>query len=191
MVWQGLAGSGKALRGMVLISRLREGKGWRLIMQKIEYRTIDKSEWLRGPWDDEPDKIQWPDEMTGLPCLIVRNRMGVLCGYVGIAEDHPMFGKDYDDVDSRVDVHGGLSFSGMCQPGAEDHGICHVPGDGEPDQVWWFGFDCAHYQDLIPSDAARSFERNVRIYGYNRTYRNVAYVMAECASLAKQLIMHI
>lgn len=24
----------------------------------MEYRTIDKSDWTRGPWDDEPDKKQ-------------------------------------------------------------------------------------------------------------------------------------
>ena len=49
-------------------------------MQRIEYRTIDKSQWGEGPWQDEPDKIQWQDEETGLPCLIVRGHMGFLCG---------------------------------------------------------------------------------------------------------------
>ena len=34
-----------------------------------EYRTVDKSTWARGPWDTEPDKMQWRDEATGLDCL--------------------------------------------------------------------------------------------------------------------------
>jgi hypothetical protein len=38
-------------------------------MDTIEYRTIDKSQWGPGPWQDEPDKKQWQDEATGLPCL--------------------------------------------------------------------------------------------------------------------------
>ncbi len=41
-------------------------------MEKIEYRTVDKTGWGEGPWQSEPDKRQWQDEATGLPCLIVR-----------------------------------------------------------------------------------------------------------------------
>lgn len=66
-------------------------------METKEYRTIDKSSWARGEWDQEPDKRQWRDEATGLPCLIVRNSAGALCGYVGVSTDHPLHGKDWDD----------------------------------------------------------------------------------------------
>jgi hypothetical protein len=66
-------------------------------MQAIEYRTVDKSSWARGPWDSEPDKRQWRDDETGLPCLIVRNHSGAWCGYVGIGEGHPFYGKSYGD----------------------------------------------------------------------------------------------
>jgi hypothetical protein len=46
-----------------------------------EYRTIDKSAWGPGPWTDEPDKVQWTDTATGLPCLAKRNpRGGHWCG---------------------------------------------------------------------------------------------------------------
>lgn len=65
-------------------------------MQRIEYRTQDKSDWPRGPWDNEPDKIQWQDEVTGLPCLIVRGPVGALCGYVGVPKSHPAYGLSYD-----------------------------------------------------------------------------------------------
>ncbi len=149
-------------------------------MERIEYRNIvDKSEWLRGIWDDEPDKIQWPDKATGLPCLIVRGAVGALCGYVGVPKGHPWFGKDYDDVE--VDVHGGLTFASPCQLGAEAEAICHKPAEGESDQVWWLGFDCAHLGDLCPT--MRRIAHNHR-----DVYRPIAYVEQECCSLAKQVI---
>jgi len=81
-------------------------------MEPTEYRTRDKSAWGGGPWDDEPDKVQWIDKETDLDCLIVRNRGGALCGYVGVPPSHPWFEKGYDDVD--VSVHGGLTFSDTC-----------------------------------------------------------------------------
>ena len=49
-----------------------------------EYTTIDKSTWGPGPWQSEPDKLQWVDKETQFDCLIVRNgEIGNLCGYVG------------------------------------------------------------------------------------------------------------
>lgn len=146
-------------------------------MERIEYRTINKSTWERGEWDHEPDKIQFPDEVTGLPCLIVRGPVGALCGYVGVTSEHPLFGQSYDDV--NVSVHGGLTFAGACQPDAEDHGICHRPSAGESDHVWWFGFDCAHGYDLCPS-MGRICEGD--------TYKNISYVEGEIAGLVGFLV---
>ena len=108
----------------------------------------EKAKWGPGPWRDEPDKEQFADGATGLPCLVKRNRPGSLCGYVGVSEGHPWFGKDYSEVEA--DAHGGLTFADFCQEGDEAHTICHIPGPGEPDRVWWLGFDCAHYMDLSP-----------------------------------------
>lgn len=99
-------------------------------MQHREWTNMDKSDWPDGPWMNEPDKEQWTDEATGLPCLIKRNGSGALCGYVGVTEGHPWFMQDYDYVDA--DVHGGLTYSDFCQDEADEgHGICHIvePGD--------------------------------------------------------------
>ncbi len=158
-------------------------------METKEYRTIDRTEkgWPQGPWDSEPDKMQWPDAATGLPCLAVRHeRMGHWCGYVGVPEGHPKFGASYNDVD--VEVHGGLTFAAACRPGAEDKAVCHVPGPGESDKVWWLGFDCAHSWDLSPEDATRS-EREGGIWkrGAEEEYRTLNYVKNQCANLARQL----
>lgn len=161
----------------------------------IEYRTVDKSGWPRGPWDAEPDKRQWQDEATGLPCLIVRGPGGALCGYVGVSPGHPAHGLDYyqnpyddnfndialapvQEAINNVSAHGGLTFASGCGHGDNpSRGICHVPGDGDPDHVWWFGFDCGHHGDLIPR-----YE-----WSFDGQYRDQAYVERWVRKLATQL----
>lgn len=143
-----------------------------------------------GPWKEEPDKVQWVDEATGLDCMIVRNRhMHHLCGYVGVPEGHPAYEKSYHDV--SADVHGGLTYSSHCQENDKDHGICHVQEPGRPDRVWWLGFDCAHCDDLSPSRVPTHLPSilggdDLAGNGYG-TYRDIEYVREECVSLAAQL----
>lgn len=149
-------------------------------MQTKEWSFVDKSAWQRGVWDAEPDKIQWMTT-AGLPGLIVRNGGGALCGYVGVADGHKYFSVEYGDCD--VEVHGGLTFSDFCQPNHE-HGICHTPDSGEPDRVWWLGFDCSHLWDVTPA------YHGTALYGRNdpnASYRAIAYVRGEVESLARQL----
>jgi hypothetical protein len=152
-------------------------------MKTIEYTTIDRSEldWPSGPWDGEPDKVQWPDEATGLPCLAVRHQSsGHWCGYVGVGSDHRYYGINYDDC--QVEVHGGLTFASHCQPGGfESSGVCHLPEPGESGEVWWLGFDCAHAWDLSPWYQARGLNCPLDVY------RTLDYVKDECKSLAAQL----
>jgi hypothetical protein len=159
-----------------------------MTMEHKTWTTTDKSTWGDGPWQQEPDKEQFTDEVTGLPCLIKRNHFGALCGYVGVAEGHPWFGKGYDDV--GADVHGGLTYDGFCQEGDDEaHTICHVPGPGEPDRVWWLGFDAGHAWDISPGMVAHlkgSGGGGVGNGEFGETYRTIAYMKAECASLAEQ-----
>src|SRR5688572_33275852 len=90
-------------------------------MQTITYARnplINRARWPAGPWDDEPDKVQWEDETTGYPCLAVRNRLGAWCGYVGVPKGHPFFAKDYghvsDDWNNYSPAHGGLTYAAFC-----------------------------------------------------------------------------
>ena len=171
-------------------------------MQEKVYHSIDKTSWPRGPWDGEPDKAQWPDEATGLPCLAVRGPVGAWCGYVGTKEGHPFFGVSYscgrwsddDGYDTSpegcLEVHCGLTFSDFCQKSKDETtGICHVPGEGEDDRVWWLGFDCAHAGDITcikhrPMDQVLVDDEDT---WPEETYKTLAYVHKECASLADQL----
>lgn len=153
------------------------------------WTNIDKSDWGPGPWQHEPDKAQWIDPATGLPCLMVRNHAGSLCGYVGVAEGHPLFGKGYDDAD--LSVHGGLTFADSCQESADEgHGVCHIPEPGQPDHVWWFGFDCSHCFDYSPAllpVLRRVGIRRTAALERGQTYRDLAYLTQQCADLAEQL----
>lgn len=175
-------------------------------METREYKTADKSDWGDGAWQQEPDKVQWQDPATGLPCLIVRNYFGAWCGYVGIAASHPWHAKQYSDVvgacneecnaednyhgghhiSSMIRVHGGLTFSAFCADATDEaRGICHAPGAGEPDHVWWFGFDCGHFQDLSPVMAARELSRDFGLTEGH--YWNITQVRNEVTELAAQL----
>lgn len=157
-------------------------------MQTKEYRTIDKSTWGPGPWQDEPDKIQWQDEATGLPCLIVRvAESGHLCGYVGIAPGHPWYELEAGRI--KAPVHCGLNFGKHCQLGDEARYVCHVPGPGEPDHLWWLGFDCGHAFDLQPGIEAllRRTGDDFQLElppAFRSVYRDIPYVRANVARLA-------
>lgn len=127
------------------------------------------------PWKGEPDREEFVH--AGLPCILRRGPMGVWCGYVGVPPEHPWHGRGCDEVE--VSVHGGLNYSEAC-----DHelGVCHVPAPGASDDVWWFGFDCAHGGDRIPKMerlALRSFTTGV--------YRTIHYARMETRALADQL----
>lgn len=170
-------------------------------METKSWATTDKSDWEDGPWQDEPDKIQWTDEATGLPCLAVRNECGAWCGawcgYVGVTEEHPWYRANPSDITHSVGVHGGLNFADFCQnTGDESRGVCHIPGPGEPDHVYWLGFDCGHAWDKKPGNDAllrkvapdlEEMRQALSVGILAETYRDLAYVQDQCRHLAHQV----
>ena|SRR5437899_729099 len=158
---------------------------------------LPKSAWGDGPWQEEPDRAEW--EHAGFPCLAVRPmHHGVWCGYVAVPPGHPLHGKGYDTPD--VDVHGGLTYANRCSGP-----ICHVAKPGEPEDVWWFGFDCGHAGDYQPgraatlkhigaplSDQERAYDHATAVTTHASdwtvdVYRTLDYVRAETNRLAEQL----
>ncbi len=160
-------------------------------MKVQQWSFVDKSTWAPGPWNFEPDKVQWPDAFTGYPCLAHRGPQGAWCGYVGVAEGHPWFGVEYAGIDLELGgPHGGLTFSDFCAPevAAGGEGICHIVEPGEPDRVWWVGFDCSHAGDLSPVIDALMREHGTLAL-YERLpdqYRTLDFVKAQCHALAVQ-----
>lgn len=163
----------------------------------MEAKQIDKSTWGPGPWQSEPDEVVF--EHKSLTCLVLRmSSGGQLNGYVQLPDSHPWHGKAYGEsvvyrdgaleredhdinpialfcgahkidteaktapIDLLVDVHGGLTFSGSL-----------MNRDG-----FWFGFDCAHCNDLSPAYGESVF---------GGEYRDIEYVKAQVIKLADQL----
>lgn len=143
---------------------------------------VDRSPWPPGPWDGEPvDRVDWVDPVTRYPCFVKRGPLGAWCGYVGVPPGHRHHGADMDDV--NVVVHGGLSFAAPCEPDDERphvERICHVPAPGEPDDVWWLGFDCSHGHDAIPM-----LSSTMTLPG--AVYRTVDYARDQATRVARQL----
>ena len=115
-----------------------------------------------GPWEDEPDEVQWSDPDTGYSCWLKRGPTGGWNGYVCVPVDHRWWGKEYGDEElEEVEVHGGLTFSAMWL----------AEGD------WWLGFDCAHGFDTVPAMMEFPGSR----------YRTVSYAIGQVTSLAHQV----
>jgi hypothetical protein len=160
-------------------------------MQTEYIPDMDRTGWAPGPWDDEPDKAQWTDQATGLPCLAVRNELSVWCGYVGVPPEHPYHGRHFEGT--HLAAHGEVNYAAPCQGY-----ICHSPEPGQPENVWWFGFDCGHEHagDVVPKWATGPADlsyrgpecaRETRLWGYDIGYRDLEYVQTECGWLARQL----
>lgn len=171
---------------------------------------MDKTDWLRGEWDEEPDALDWTDTDTGYQCAIRRGPGGHLCGYVGIPSGHPWHGKSYNDTvqvsdavrDRPINIDKIGAINMFCAVAKADeiergqfeivlavdvHGGLTYAEDAPPSAAddqkggWWFGFDCAHSGDLTPKYAGR--------YGLHEggEYRTFDYVKSEVESLARQL----
>lgn len=161
-------------------------------------RFVDRTGWGPGEWDEEDDRYEWRTG-TGLMGLIVRGPAGALCGYVGVTPDHPAHGRSWRSADcyergadgaldyarpkpnptNDLRVHGGITYAEACAGR-----VCHVPAPGEPEHLWWLGFDCSHAWDLAPTAAAFWARRGHPSEG---VYRGLTYVRNQVESLAEQL----
>jgi hypothetical protein len=150
----------------------------------------------------------------GLKCVVVFGRFGHRCGYVGIGKEHILYGKDYNSIIPKelmgkwdevkqepigkrgaidviccdlekprvgilFDVHGGITYSG----GANDYPV-------DNNDLWFFGFDCGHYQDKLDIQAMEKYNLPVNPYAPHTvgTVKTIKYVERECKKLAEQLI---
>lgn len=167
-------------------------------MDDYPYKPLpapEKAEWPRGIWDDEPDRASWTDEETGFQCAVIRHRMGSLCGYVRLPDDHPLFAKRYDDIvpvpagwlDRSFRVGEDLSpIDLLCGVQSVDWEDCSAPvgllffchGGLTFSERGWIGFDCAHAGDFVSGLVA--FGRR------EGTYRDFGYVRQQCECLARQ-----
>lgn len=113
---------------------------------------------------------------NGYDCLILRQlQQKHLCGYVGLTKNDKYFNIDFNNIDD-ISCHGGLTFS-------EFGDNNNRPKKIDDETIWWIGFDCAHYLDIIP--AMLSFNP---ILDEDSIYRDMDYVESECKNIVNQLI---
>lgn len=157
---------------------------------------------------------------NGLKCIVTFGNMGHRCGYVGIPKRHPLYEKGYDDyLDILKEDIEGKEVSGvfplLCALIDDDdrvrigtyftcHGGITYSGGGEnstypiESNLWWFGFDCAHYNDGKDFDLAiekfPEFAQQLAMtkviedmYHTHGTIRTTQYVADNCKELADQL----
>jgi hypothetical protein len=141
----------------------------------------------------------------GHQCLAKVTDMGHRCGYVGVNAYHPLYGTEYGSknvfLQSRLDelkqssigkrgilsvfawkgdrvtpelffsVHGGITFSGTMKTHSN---------------LWFFGFDCAHFGDAPDPALVTNPLRLPSLY-QTGTVRTLLFVENECNDLARQL----
>lgn len=134
---------------------------------------------------------------NGLKCIVVFQKGGYRCGYVEVPQTHPLFGKYYNnyindstnvEIKDFFNVHGGITFSEEFSEQSANHN-------------WFFGFDCAHWNDKFDFDLAEKYFPEEKILysilknaSANSTsekdcsIKTLDYVVEQCESLAKQLI---
>lgn len=122
----------------------------------------------------------------GLRVVVLALPMGHRCGYVGVPKGSRFHGLGYDELSERhsIDVHGGLTYAG---------GKDSYPAEN-PEGLWFFGFDCAHYGDgknfsIMDAKTRELYEKYPEIYSQRgEQARSTEYVDRECRSLAEQLL---
>lgn len=126
------------------------------------------------PNDWEQLEVDWVDESTGYRCLARRHStMGHWCGYVMVNRQHHLYGVDYRQHGfPKLRVHGGVTWTAK-----------HSPTE------WAIGFDCAHYNDIVPEMSDCGFtDSTLRVDGESLAiYKNINFVKAQCTILAAQL----
>lgn len=146
------------------------------MQNRLWSHLIDKSRWPAGPWHNEPDRLQWIDPASSLPCLMIRVRYsGNWCGYVGLNEAHPCWNEFYTNI--NVEAYGDLTYSGWADN--DEQGIRFSLDEGDENNYWIIGFDCNHSFDFAPGE--------IFIHGNPKDYMCMIDVADEVTKLAAQL----
>lgn len=111
-----------------------------------------------GPWNEEPDKLEWVESTPfgEVVCLIHRHPdLGFLRGYISIKQrfETPLM------ESAKEAFHGGVTH-------AE-----YIDND-----LIMIGFDCAHIRDMIPyQNKRRDLFPNLPAYPKDYTYKDLGF----------------
>jgi len=120
------------------------------------------------------------------PCVIVLYKMGHRCGYAGIPNFHPLYGKTWDNIEIKnLEVHGGITYNEQ----ADQFPIPSTNG-------YWLGFDCAHAGDKKDFESAYKYWNDKHLdllkemeerFSTSGTIRTQEFVKEELIKLIEQL----
>ena len=137
------------------------------LKEQIEYLNCDDYKYFYDKLISEPMFCEFKHK--GLICRIVKHN-SFNCGYVGVPTEHKCYQYGYDNIDANA--HGGLTFSDFFEHEESNY-----------NEHYYIGFDCAHYNDFVPSMIHRTFTKP----DFNK-YKDHNFVKNECINLAEQLI---
>lgn len=112
-------------------------------------------------------------DFKGYKCEIQRHpTMKHLCGYVLVDSDHWLYGKDYEDIESKYSIysHGGLTYS------------------RNSEEMWKIGFDCAHLYDLVPANYNMEVLTGINTIHPKDVYRDMKYVRQVLEAMVTDII---
>lgn len=152
-------------------------------MLYLETYVYDKAGWTAGQWSSEPDKVQWQDPLSGIPCLIVRQR-GLWSSYAGLNQTYTIYGQTASALDALLIV-GGLevTYAAVADNSGRPLAIVHTPEAGEPGGLWWVGVGACHDSELLTDE-------DPMLGVDDETYRNMRYAMGISQALAEEMRIH-
>lgn len=116
-----------------------------------------------GEWIEEEDERRFI--YRGIGCFILRLQLGHLGGYCRLPDDHPWRKEDKLFFDS-LNIHSSVYFF----------------------QKGWIGFASESLSDLIPRTLWDMKESESFIFKLEATYRNMDFMMGECAVVVDQIL---
>lgn len=126
----------------------------------------------------------------GYPYAVLFQKLGFRCGYVGIPKTDRYYGCDESEV--PVCCHGGLTYADSFLAGVDDS-----------NDIWWIGFDCAHWNDKEDYTAMLKYfpddddvKRIVQVHmsieskfpNDGAAVKDLQFVENECISIIDQLL---
>lgn len=140
----------------------------------ILQRWVDKSDWGKGPWNHEDDRVEF--HIGDYVGLALRHDWGHWLGYLGVPPSHPWSEKAKQDLPG-IKCHGGITFTGRSL-GKTRWTLC-VEGGFRDSGIWWIGFDCFHSGDYAPAPSYAHSQRHDH-------YRTEQFVLTEIRGLMDQ-----
>lgn len=143
------------------------------------------------PWNNEENRYSF--YYKGYLCLILRNHLGSLCGYVGVTSTNVFY-----QAEPPMDliVYGNISYAGYGDTETIGAPWFQRPiTDAEGRTLWWVGFTCSSSDDFCPAFAESvkdAVEKETpyipaSMGGIAGEYKDLSFVIEELVVLVDQI----